>query len=230
MKKLTYLNGDLVGRCTFIAEVDKIGNRRAGEFKCINCDNTFTARIDHVKANKSTTCRTCNKRSYHGESDTRLYHIWEAMKQRCTNSKHPKYKDYGERGIKIVPEWDSYEVFRDWALLNGYSDVLTIDRIDVNNNYSPENCRWETATTQAANKQFSKKPAAGFTGIELSKQGKFTARLRKDGKRVSLGTYSDVLQAIFVRDSYIINNKLPNKRNLTEEEVISLNKRFTDDT
>lgn len=90
----------------------------------------------------------------HGQSKTRLYNTWTNIKQRCLNTKNPRSKHYGHRGISICKEWaDSYESFRDWANANGYSDQLTIDRIDVNGDYEPINCRWVTNRDQQLNKR-----------------------------------------------------------------------------
>ena len=75
------------------------------------------------------------------------------MRQRCNNPNRSDYKRYGGRGIKICDEWNDYNTFRDWALSNGYADNLSIDRIDVNGNYEPSNCRWVDAKTQAQNKE-----------------------------------------------------------------------------
>lgn len=84
---------------------------------------------------------------------TRLYKIWTAMRERCNRERHSHYKDYGGRGITICSEWDDYVAFRNWANNNGYSDELTLDRIDYNGNYEPSNCRWVTYKEQARNKR-----------------------------------------------------------------------------
>lgn len=84
----------------------------------------------------------------HGMSRTRLYHIWNSMKQRCVNPNAISYKYYGEKGIEVCKEWQSFETFRSWALANGYADNLSLDRIDGNGNYEPSNCRWATNKEQ----------------------------------------------------------------------------------
>ena len=88
----------------------------------------------------------------------RLYRIWTGMKRRCYNRNSDNYPDYGGRGIIICDEWlSSYDTFKTWALSHGYSDELSIDRIDVNGNYEPNNCRWADWETQANNKRPKKR-------------------------------------------------------------------------
>lgn len=89
----------------------------------------------------------------HKGSKSRLYSIWTNMKSRCNNKSVPKYKVYGGRGIIVCAEWNnSFTSFRDWAIANGYSDKLTIDRINPNGNYTPTNCRWISIKQQENNR------------------------------------------------------------------------------
>lgn len=87
------------------------------------------------------------------EKNLRLQRIWKCMKQRCNNPKNTTYKNYGGRGIKVCEEWTKFKPFEKWALENGYQDDLTIDRIDVNGNYEPSNCRWISFLEQQYNKR-----------------------------------------------------------------------------
>lgn len=92
----------------------------------------------------------------HGLRYTRLYHIHSGMKNRCYNENDKDYKNYGARGIKICDEWLDVSVFYAWAMTHGYADNLTIDRVDVNKDYCPENCRWATPKQQQNNRRINR--------------------------------------------------------------------------
>lgn len=90
----------------------------------------------------------------HNKSNTKLYRVWNSMKQRCSNPNDKFYYCYGERGIKVCNDWlNDFEKFYNWAISNGYAENLTIDRIDVNGNYEPSNCRWVDNKTQQRNRR-----------------------------------------------------------------------------
>lgn len=89
----------------------------------------------------------------HGMRHTRIYNIWRSMRQRCNNPGCGSYEKYGAKGVKVCDEWESFPAFYDWAMENGYSDTLSIDRIDPFGNYEPLNCRWADLATQENNKR-----------------------------------------------------------------------------
>lgn len=90
----------------------------------------------------------------HGATGTRLYSIWKSMKCRCLNKNHPTFKYYGKRGITICADWiDDFSKFQEWALSHGYSEDLELDRINVNSDYSPDNCRWISHYQQTMNRR-----------------------------------------------------------------------------
>lgn len=143
-------------------KVVKAYNLTSGHTKSCGC---LTKDIQREKMN--------NLRRTHGLSNTRLYEIYCLMKARCYNQNNEMYRYYGKKGVKICDEWlKDFMNFYNWSLSHGYSDELTIDRIDVNGNYEPINCRWVTMVVQANNKTNNRKYMLNgewYTAPELSR-------------------------------------------------------------
>lgn len=165
MGKLIDLTGQRFGRLVVLerAENSKRGNTR---WKCkCDCGNERVIEGNALRREHTKSCGCRAKEvaksinTTHSESYTRLYRIWSQMIQRCTNPKQKRYPDYGGRGITICEEWKhSYIAFRNWAMANGYDEnapkgQCTIDRIDNDRGYSPDNCQWTTITEQNRNKR-----------------------------------------------------------------------------
>lgn len=140
----------------------------------------------------------------HGKSKTRLYGILADMRQRCTNPNNKSYKYYGGRGIKVCDEWldkdKGFTSFYNWAMANGYSDDLTIDRINPNGDYSESNCRWATASEQNFNKGIRCDNSTGHTGVYIMPNGKCRACISRDGKIKHIGLYNTLEEAVEARE------------------------------
>lgn len=149
------LTGRRFGRLTVVEECERMGNRVAWLCKC-DCGNYTKVRAHHLKGGQIVSCGC-----YHDEvnvthrlSYTKLYRTWASMKDRCHNLNAYEFKRYGERGISVCDEWrNSFEAFYEWAVANGYEEGLSIDRIDVNGNYEPSNCRWVDMKAQGRNRR-----------------------------------------------------------------------------
>ena len=188
---------------------------RYGIYKCGFCGTEFRTQIRSVKSGETKSCGCYNKRRVsethktHGLIETKLYKIWANIKDRTLNPKHKQYNDYGGRGITICDEWLDIHNFYNWAMSNGYSDELSIDRIDNDGNYEPSNCRWTTRTIQQRNQRIQKNNTSGYKGVSYDKKAnKNKAYIKINKKLKHLGSFLTKEEGAIAYNNYIIENNL----------------------
>lgn len=169
MKKVKNdLTGQRFGRLKVIGVDDR--NTRKTYFLCeCDCGTVKSIRSDGLLSGAVKSCGCLKReqdeinldRTTHNMSSTRLYQIWQGMRGRCYNKHDPRYERYGGRGITVCDEWREFARFCEWSKKNGYQDNLTIDRINNDEGYRPDNCRWATNETQANNRESNIKITIG---------------------------------------------------------------------
>lgn len=157
------LTGERYGMLTVLSFAGMDGSKSLWLCKC-DCGNTTVTTGNRMRTGITKSCgclKHAQRGSHLAQDHARLHGVWTAMKRRCYNEKTPNHKNYGERGIAVCDEWQTFEGFYKWAMSSGYDEsaprmVCTLDRIDVNGNYESSNCRWVNAKTQANNTRFNK--------------------------------------------------------------------------
>lgn len=206
-----------------MVQISEKTKKRIGVYECSDCKRHFEARTETVKARNQERCNSCASKlrsKKHGMRKHPLNNTINNIVQRCENPKTDFYSDYGGRGIKVCEEWrNSRETFFNWALQNGWEEGLTIDRIDVDKGYSPDNCRFTTPSVQSQNtRPLRSNNKSGHRGVSFnkSKQG-WEANITVNGKRTYLGTFLTAEEASQRYKQYVKDNNLEhNYENVAE--------------
>lgn len=164
MSKINDLTGKKFGRLKVVRYYGSNKNGRALWLCQCECGNTKVI-VGNSLINKATISCGCYNKEHsknihtkHNMSYSKIYKVWNGMKTRCYNKNFLYYCNYGGRGIKICDEWkNDFSKFYEWAINNGYKEGLTIDRINNDGNYEPNNCRWVTRAEQNRNKRYTKR-------------------------------------------------------------------------
>jgi hypothetical protein len=166
------MTGQTFGRLTVLR---KNGNHRKGFAlwlcRC-SCGNACTVAGLMLRKGRQVSCGCFRKErgTKHGQSTSPIYKVWTAMKGRCGNPRATGFEYYGGRGISVHSEWLEFEPFMAWAKANGYAPGLSIDRIDTNAGYSPDNCRWVTPHDQSLNMRRTKKTIDGIPWSSIARE------------------------------------------------------------
>ena len=187
-----------------------------GLYQCCYCGKSWECSSSLIKTGRTKSCG-CQKINTlgikHGLYNNRFYATWNNIFKRCTNPKNKYYKDYGGRGITVCEEWLDVTIFIAWCEsthpnMEGY----TLDRIDNDKGYNPENCRWADRSTQSINQRIQKNNKSGVVGVHYYKGNvKWVAYISVTNTRKHIGYFDSIEEAVQARDQYILDNKLPNK-------------------
>lgn len=208
MQKSDFSNyaGQKFGRLT-IKSVANGTNKNYVTCECqCECGKTISTKLGYLTKGTTQSCGCSRSGKYSSgiKRNSRLYEVWWAMLNRCNNENNKAYKNYGGRGITVCESWNSFDAFSKWALANGYDKdaprgECTIDRIDVNGNYTPDNCQFATMIEQARNKRLYAKNEIGCPGVYCLKPNRWRVLINVNKKRIHIGYYNTAESAIEAR-------------------------------
>lgn len=222
MSKTTTVKNNIIGkkynRLTVLEEFKEIKNGRHRTYlKCeCDCGEIVTTRKDNVINGNTKSCgcyareKSALTNKTHGMSETRFYKTWRNMKSRCQGKYATGYENYGGRGITVCDRWNKFENFYD-DMYESYlkhvekygEDNTSIDRINNNGNYEPNNCRWTNQTKQTINRRERSDNTSGHTGVSWNKlRNKWMAFINLGGKQKHIGYFTDKKDAIKARQAY----------------------------
>ena len=166
MRKVINITDKQFGRLTVTKYMGTDKHNNALWQCTCSCGNIIITRGATLRSGRTRSCGCLHKEAAkklaktnikHSKSGTRLYRTWQSMKSRCYYQKNNRYKYYGARGIKVCDDWlHNFQAFYNWAMENGYQENLTIERICIDRNYEPSNCKWITKEAQQRNKRNNK--------------------------------------------------------------------------
>lgn len=206
--------GKKYGKLTIVEYAGLNKHKRTQVKVRCDCGTEKILEIHRLISSHTTSCG-CLKRSKRGFGSTKLCICYRDMLHRCYDLHNWAHCHYGRRGISVCEEWkNDFFTFQQWALNNGYNDGLTLDRIDVNGNYTPDNCRWVDRHVQAVNKRKNKNNISGYVGIgERTDNGTWRSRITVNNKVIMIGHFKTKKEALEARNKYILDN------NLTEYQI-----------
>jgi hypothetical protein len=204
------LTGTKVGRITVLSlhgAVTMSGARRRTWLCRCDCGTEWPV-LGMALLSRNTTSCGCAKieaLTTHGQTHAPEYRVWWGMLGRCAKPNNSRFRDYGGRGIKVCDRWKTFENFR--ADIGPRPDArFSIDRIDNDGNYEPDNCKWSTRSEQQRNKRLQRNNTSGVTGVYAGKKpGTWVARIRNGRKNIYLGVFDSIAAAALARNTKLIN-------------------------
>lgn len=181
-------------------------------------------KLSDFKRHRHSSCGRVRHTTKHGLSRTKIYHIWDNMNCRCYTPSSKNYPKYGAKGITVCDDWNRRNVngfinFYKWSMSNGYTEGLTIDRIDETKGYYPENCKWTTYEEQNSHLGMNRNNKTGYTGVcYYSTTNRYVVVISINNKSKYVGSFLTLKDAVLARNKFIDDNNLPHRKQEYKEE------------